>query len=194
VRDAPPLIPIFRSPLQAEVLLHVLTGDRPLTAAELSRILHRPEPSVAREVRRLLDTGVIRGEPRGRLVLLHPDEDSPATAPLRQLLIVTYGPSVHLAHALTGVAGIEEAYVYGPWAARQHGEPGQMPHQVDLLLVGAPARSEVEEALEPVRTLLHRPVEVLYVTARRWALADVAFLARIKAGPLTSLVGPATQS
>ncbi|MCL2092476.1 MAG: hypothetical protein FWH11_14970 [Micrococcales bacterium] len=191
MRDAPPLMPIFRSSLQAEVLMHVLIGnpaDPAPTAADLSRRLDRPEPSVAREVRRLLDTGIIRGEQRGRLVLLHPDETNPATAPLRELLTVTYGPATHLRHVLAGLSGIEAAYVYGPWAARYAGQPGPTPQEIDLIVVGSPDR-QIEQTLREAQATLRRGIAVTYVTPRRWAAADVPFLARIRSGPLTPVVG-----
>jgi len=192
VRDAPPLMPIFRSPLQAEVLLHVLVAnpaDPAPTAADLARRLDRPEPSVAREVRRLLSTGVIRGERRGRLVLLHPDETNPATEPLRQLLTVTFGPSVHLRHALKGQVGIEAAYVHGAWAARYAGQPGAAPAEIGLVIIGSPDRPQVDRVLHDAQATLHRPIAVTYVTPRRWSVADVPFLAQMKAGPLTPVVG-----
>ena len=185
-------MPIFRSPLQAEVLLHVLVGDPAdpaPTAADLARRLDRPEPSVAREVRRLVGTGVIRGERRGRLMLLHPDETNPATAPLRQLLTVTFGPAVHLRHALAGLPGIEAAYVHGPWAARYAGQPGPTPQEVSLVIVGSPDRQQVDRVLREAQATLHRTIAVTHVTPRRWAAADVPFLAQIKSGPLTPVVG-----
>ncbi len=185
-------MPIFRSPLQAEILLHVLVtspSDPAPTAADLARRLDRPEPSVAREVRRLLATGIVRGERRGRLVLLHPDETNPATEPLRQLLTVTFGPAVHLRHSFAGLPGVEAAYVHGPWAARYAGQPGPVPQEVDLVIVGSPDREQVDRTLREAQATLHRSIAVTYVTPRRWAAADVPFLARIKAGPLTSVVG-----
>jgi len=185
-------MPIFRSPLQAEVLLHVLVANPASpapTAADLARRLDRPEPSVAREVRRLLGTGVIRGERRGRLVLLHPDETNPATAPLRQLLTVTFGPAVHLRHALRGLPGVEAAYVHGAWAARYAGQPGPAPQEIGLVIIGSPDRPQVDQLLHEAQTTLHRPIAVTYVTARRWATADVPFLAQMKGGPLVSVAG-----
>ena len=121
---APALIPIFRSALQARVLLLVLTDDEPHTIADLTRLLRAPEPTVYREVRRLLEADLLASTRVGRAVVLRPADQNPATGPLRQLLTVTYGPVAYLERALSGVAGIQEAHVYGSWAARWHGEPG----------------------------------------------------------------------
>ena len=71
----------------------------------------------------------------------------PGTAPLRQLLVVTYGPARLLEQALAGVPEIEAAYVYGSWAARFHGEPGKAPGDVDVLIVGQPPRGAVDATL-----------------------------------------------
>lgn len=91
--EAPALVPIFRSALQARLLLQVLTSDGGVTAAELARQLDAPEATVSRESRRLLDAGLLRGERVGRAIVLQSADDNPATAPLRQLLVVTYGPA-----------------------------------------------------------------------------------------------------
>jgi len=52
--QTPILLPIFRSDLQANLLLRVLTSDEGLTAADLARDLEEPEPTVFREPRLLL--------------------------------------------------------------------------------------------------------------------------------------------
>lgn len=87
--QAPVLLPIFRSALQARLLLQILTSEEGLTAADLARDLDEPEPTVFRETCRLLNAGLLRGERVGRALVLRPAEDNPATAPLRQLLVVT---------------------------------------------------------------------------------------------------------
>ena len=52
--QAPALLAIFRSALQARHLLRVLTSDKVLSAADLARVLGEPEPTGFRETRRLL--------------------------------------------------------------------------------------------------------------------------------------------
>lgn len=183
----PPLLPVLRSALQARILLRLLTTDPGSTAAELARALDEPEPSVTREVRRLLGSGLLRGEHVGRAVRLHPVEDNPATAPLRQLLIVTFGPSHLLGRALAGIPGIDEAYVYGSWAARYHGELGEAPGDIDVLVVGDPARSRVDEAVDAVERVVGREVNVTYVRPKRWNDDTDPFIATVRSQPLVPL-------
>jgi hypothetical protein len=185
--QAPALLPIFRSALQARLLLRVLTSDEGLTAADLARDLEEPEPTVFRETRRLLDAGLLRGERVGRALVLKPAEDNPATAPLRQLLVVTYGPRLLIGRALAGIVGINEAYIHGSWAARFHGEPGGPPGDIDVLVVGQPDRRAVDAALAGLETELGREVNVTYVSEERWRSADDAFISTVRSRPLVPL-------
>jgi hypothetical protein len=184
---APALIPIFRSGLQARLLLRVLTDAEPHTIADLARLLGAPEPTVYREVRRLLAADLLTGTRVGRSVVVHPADDNPATVPLRQLLVVTYGPVPLLERALSGIAGIDAAYVYGSWAARWHGEVGPAPGDVDVLIVGTPDRDAVYDALEGIDSVLGREVNVTFATPERWTSGDETFLAALRERPLVPL-------
>jgi len=184
---APALIPIFRSSLQARLLLRVLIDEEPRTITALARLLDAPEPTVYREVRRLMDADLVTGTRIGRSVVVRPADDNPATVPLRQLLVVTCGPVPFLERALSGVEGITEAYVYGSWAARWHGEVGPAPGDVDLLVVGTPDRDAVYDALEGIDSALGREVNVTFVTPERWAAGDETFLTALRDRPLVRL-------
>jgi len=185
--QAPALIPIFRSALQARLLLRVLTDDEPRTITDLARVLDAPEPTVYREVRRLMDAGLVTGTRVGRSVVVRPADENPATGPLRQLLVVTYGPVPLLERALSGVDGIAEAYVYGSWAARWHGEVGPAPGDVDVLIAGTPDREAVCDALDGVDSTLGREVNVTFASPERWASSEETFLAALRDRPLVRL-------
>jgi hypothetical protein len=185
--EAPALAPIFRSALQARILLRVLTGDGPVTAAGLARELDAPEPTVSREVRRLVDAGWITAKRVGRAGVLTAAEENPVTAPLRQLLVVTYGPASLVERALADVPGIDAAYVHGSWAARYHGQAGKPPGDIDVLVVGHPARGDVDAALDGLERRLGREVNVTYVSAQRWAEKTDPFVAAVRERPLVEL-------
>ena len=185
--QAPALIPIFRSALQARLLLRVLTDDEPRTITDLAHVLDAPEPTVHREVRRLKDAGLVTGTRVGRSMVVRPADDNPATSPLRQLLVVTYGPVSFLERALSGIDWIAEAYVYGSWAARWHGEVGPAPGDVDVLVVGTPDRDAVYDALDGVDSALGREVNVTFVSPERWASGEETFLTALRERPLVRL-------
>jgi DNA-binding Lrp family transcriptional regulator len=185
--DAPALMPIFRSQLQARLLLEVLTSAEPLTASQLARMLDAPDATVSREVRRLVEAGLVRGERVGRALRLHPAVDNPATAPLRQLLVVTFGPAMVLEKALAGIDGVQHAYVHGSWAARYQGEPGGPPGDIDLVLIGRPSRRVVDTALQDLEEELGREVNATYVSPERWQDDDDPFIRTVRSRPLVAL-------
>ncbi len=184
---APALIPIFRSTLQARLLLEVLNQDSGVTAAALARLLNAPAATVSREVRRLVNSGLLRATKIGRAAVLQPVEGNPATAPLRQLLMVTFGPSLLLGHALATVRGVDEVYIHGSWAARYLGVPGRSPGDVDVVVVGNPGRGEVDAALEGLETRVGREINISYISPARWAAGDDPAAVSLRAGPLVRL-------
>ena len=182
--EAPPLLPIFRSAVQARLLLHVLTADEPLTAADLARELDAPEATVSREARRLLDAGLLDGRRVGRATELRPAADNPATAPLRQLLVVTLGPARLLEQAMADVPGIDAAFVHGSWAARYHGEPGPPPADIDVAVVGSATLKAVRAACRSLEATIGREVNPVVLSRSEWENDDDGFTATVREGPL----------
>lgn len=80
--------PIFRTDTQRNLLIELLfdQGERPRTLSDLSRAIDVDQTTVMREVNRLLESGLIREMRIGRARTVEIDEQSPFTAPLRQLL------------------------------------------------------------------------------------------------------------
>jgi predicted nucleotidyltransferase len=66
------------------------------------------------------------------------------------------------------VAGIKDAYIYGSWAARHAGEPGERPvGDIDLLVLGNPDRDDVYAAASAAELRLGRDVQVT-IRAADW--------------------------
>ena len=75
---------LFRSDVQRDVLRDlVLSADGTRTAADLARSTGHPPSSVAREVARLVDAGLVRTTPRGKSQLLSVDYRDPFMAAVR---------------------------------------------------------------------------------------------------------------
>ena len=71
-----------------------------------------------------------------------------------------FGVPAVLAGALGPVTCIEEAYIYGSWAARHAGQPGWRPlGDIDVLVLGQPDRDQLYEAIGKTETRLGRPVQ-----------------------------------
>ncbi|MBD7919307.1 winged helix-turn-helix transcriptional regulator [Cellulomonas sp. Sa3CUA2] len=75
---------LFRTDVQRDVLRDlVLSANGTRTAADLARSSGHPASSVAREVARLVDAGVVRTTPRGRRRILSVDYTDPFMAAVR---------------------------------------------------------------------------------------------------------------
>ncbi len=121
---APPLLPIFRSRQQVE-LLALLLGNPALelSLSELAERLGTPYPSVHREIDRAEAAGLVTSRKVGNTRLVRASTDSPYFGGLSEVLTRAFGVPAVVAEALRAVAGVTAAFVYGSWAARYVGGP-----------------------------------------------------------------------
>jgi predicted nucleotidyltransferase len=89
-----------------------------------------------------------------------------------------------VAEELSGVAGIESAFLFGSWAARYAGQPGRAPADIDLLVIGDPDRDELDEAAQRAGARLAREVNVTIRSPRWWREGEDGFHAEVTRRPL----------
>lgn len=137
--SSPPaaLTPLFRSPQQMRLLSEVYSATAPLSGVELSRRCGIAQQTVARELARLADAGLIVSERVGTSKLVRPNESLPYGTPLRQLLAYAGGVIPVLQEHLDDLDGVEEAFIFGSWAQRYRGTPGAPPNDVDVAIVSS---------------------------------------------------------
>jgi DNA-binding transcriptional ArsR family regulator len=159
--STPPLLPILRSQQQGEILALLLGDpDRELSLTEISHRTGAPHPSVYREVQRAEEAGLVKTRKVGNSRLIRADTSSPYYAGLAEVLTRAFGVPAVLAEALQPLSGIDVAYIYGSWAARHAGQPGQRPvGDIDVLVLGTPDRDQLYEAIGAAEEQLGRPVQ-----------------------------------
>jgi hypothetical protein len=191
MRTPPALLPLLRSRLQGDLLaLLFLHPDQEYSLSEAATAIGASVKAVQQEATRLVTAGLIADRRRGNLRLLHGVSDSLISRPLTDLLMVTYGPLPVLSDALASVAKVEEAYIYGSWAARYQGEPGPIPADVDVLVVGTASMDDLEDAAANAQEQLRRPVNIRRVRPAAWHDPQPSdpFLASIRSRPLVRLL------
>jgi predicted nucleotidyltransferase len=180
----PPLLPLLRSRLQAEVLTLVLLNPRQeWSLTGLASRTGASVSSVQREITRAEQAGVVSSRRLGNVRLVEA-ADSPLTAPLTELLLRSFGPRQVLAEELEGVEGIESVYLFGSWAARYAGEPGRPPVDLDVLVIGAPDRDELDDAAQRAQGRLAREVNVTIRSPTWWREGTDGFHADVTRRPL----------
>lgn len=144
--------------------------------------------TVHHEVARLVDGGIFRDRRVGRSRLVRANLDIALAGPLTDLLAVTYGPLPTLAEAMTGIVGIDEAYIYGSWAARYAGLRGPVPHDVDVVIVGTADRDELQRAADLVESRIGGEINIRRVSAKAWRSdAPDAFVATVRSRPMVDI-------
>lgn len=160
-QPAPSLLPILRSQQQGEILA-LLLGDPELelSLTEIAQRTGAPHPSVHREIERAEHAGLVTSRKIGNTRLVRANTDSPYYAGLADVLTRAFGVPAVLADVLEPVEGISAAYIYGSWAARHAGQPGQRPvGDIDVLVLGTPDRDHLYDTLSTAEQQLGRPVE-----------------------------------
>jgi predicted nucleotidyltransferase len=183
----PPLLPLLRSRLQAEVLtLVLLSPGQEWSLTALASRTGAAVSSVQREITRAEQAGVVSSRRLGNTRLVQAAA-SPLTAPLTELLLRSFGPRQVLAEELQRVAGIEQAFLFGSWAARYAGEAGRPPADLDVLVIGAPDRDELDDAAQRAEGRLAREVNVTIRSPAWWREGADGFHADVTQRPLVSV-------
>jgi predicted nucleotidyltransferase len=186
----PPLLPLLRSRLQAEVLtLAMLNPSREWSLTELASRARASVSSVQREITRAEQAGVVSSRRLGNMRLVKA-ADSPIAASLTELLLRSLGPRQVLAEELQGIEGIDQAYVFGSWAARYEGEVGRPPADIDVLVIGAPDRDELDDAAQRAEGRLARDVNMTIRSPSWWRDGADGFHADVTRRPLVPVFMP----
>lgn len=195
MRPAPSaLLPILRSQVAGDLLaLLYLHPEDEYSLTEAASAIGANLPAVHYEVSKLSEGGLITTRKRGNLRLIRAVTDSLLSRPLTDLLAVTYGPLPVLTDLIAGVEGVDEAYIYGSWAARYRGEPGPAPADVDVLIVGAADLNDLDEMAEKAQATLRRPVSIRRIRPETWSASHPSdpFIKSVQSRPLVTIVGSA---
>ena len=109
----PPLLPLLRSRLQAELLTVVLLApEREWSLTELAERVGSSLATAGREVTRAEQAGVVTSRRVGSARLVRA-ASSPLTGPLTELLLRSFGPRQVVAEELADVPGVERAFLSG---------------------------------------------------------------------------------
>ena len=188
-RSATALAPLFRSEQQLRLLAVLFAeADGELSLGELADRAGVAQATASREVARLAEHGLVTTRSLGRNTLVAANWNLPWARDLRSILVQTVGVLGRLAAALSGVDGVEEAHVFGSWAARYVGEPGPPPRDVDVLVVGDASLRGVRRACRAVEDDLSVEVNPVVVDRKRWITKKGdPFIEQVRSEPLVAI-------
>jgi DNA-binding transcriptional ArsR family regulator len=188
---APALLPVFRSQLQADILAALLLNpEREYSVTDLARRFDAALSTVHGEIKRLTEAGLLRRRNVGRSALVQANPGNRLVGPLAELLFLSWGPPQVVAEDFAELDGAERVLIFGSWAARylqQHGPP---PHDLDVLVVGRPAREAVYDAADRAQQRLGMPVNPVIRTGDAWREAADPLVQQIQSGPFVVVLMP----
>ncbi|MBG0826785.1 MarR family transcriptional regulator [Planomonospora sp. ID67723] len=191
MRELPPLLlPLLRSNAVGELLAWLyLHPENEYSTTDLARRTGASQPTVSREADRFAAAGLTKERRHGNLRLIRADTDTIVAKPLTDLLAVTFGPAAVLPPLLQPIPGIEEAYIYGSWAARHANRPGPIPRDVDVLVVGSADEDELYDAAREAERILGREVNISRISSASWATdLEDPFVTSLRSKPLHPLI------
>lgn len=163
------LLPIFRSRHQAELLTRLLLhADKEFTLSELAEHLKVPPTTLQREAQRLAEVELIRSRKVGRTRLYSANPTHPATGPLTQLVMMSFGPIEVIAEEFA-IKGVEQVVIFGSWAARYADQPGPPPKDIDVLVIGSAGELDVFAAADRAQQRINIEVNPVRATPQQWA-------------------------
>jgi DNA-binding transcriptional ArsR family regulator len=183
------LLPLLRSPFQGELLAWLfLHPDEEYSATDLARRFGVSQPTASREADRLTEAGLIEERRTGNLRLLRARTDTVVARPLTDLLAVTYGPLAIIGDLLARITGVDEAHIYGSWAARYRGEAGAVPRDVDVLVIGEADDDDLYDVARAAERRLGREVNIRRVNPEAWRQqGSDPFLDSVRSRPIVPL-------
>ena len=163
--------------------------DQAYYLREITRIVDAGHGAVQRELKQLVDSGLLTRTRRGNQVFYQANQQSPVFTELRGLMLKTAGLADVLREALSGLADrIEVAFVYGSIAEGTD----RSASDVDLMIIGEVGLRTLGPLLPDVHDTLGR--EVNPVTMSPQELAERAtqsdhFITTVLHGPKIFLIG-----
>ena len=187
------LAPILRSDVQGRIFAAVMMDpDAEHSLADLARQADTSHTTALREVERAETTGIVTSRRSGQNRLVRANPTHPLYAPLAQIVLASFGPPAVIVDVLADVEGIDEAYLFGSWAARYLGTPGRWPNDIDVLVVGQPDRDQLYDAAERAGAILGLPVQMTVRSPAQWdtkGKGEDSFVAELRSRPLLRIIG-----
>lgn len=185
------MLPLLRSRAQGDIVAWIMLHPlEEFSLVEIGRAVGVSGPTVMREVDRLAEAGLVRHTKRGNQRLVRAETESPVFGPLAALMAVTFGPVPVLRELLAEVPGVRQAWIYGSWGARYAQQPGPVPGDIDVLVVGTADLDALDEVAQAATGRLGREVSIRRVRPQVWDAADAdPFKATVTSRPMVALIG-----
>lgn len=182
------LSPLIRSDVQGLILARLfMSATKDFSITELADYAFTSVPTAMREVDRLIEAEFVTETAMGRLRLIRANQEHPLFDAIFQLIAHSYGPATLLPAALESLFGLQQAFIAGEWAARLAQQPGPVPADIELVLVGNMNRIDASRALAKAEKVIGKTINVQFASNFDWERAESDIIKNLKLRPLLQL-------
>ena len=166
-----------------------VNATEPLSLVQLAEQVGMSPGGVHKEITNLEAAGLVVSRRVGRTRLVSANEQSPLYPELRSLLTKAFGPEVLLTEAISTVAGVEQAFIYGSWALSERSRLGRPARDIDVMVLGSPDLDRLYMVIGEVEDRIGRPINVTIFTPEEWEADDSGFAETVNSGARIELIG-----
>jgi predicted nucleotidyltransferase len=149
---------LFGSKTRVTILSEfLLNPDKSYYLRELSRKLKIPYSMLYKEVKNLVDIGILKQEKKGKVTLLKVNKELPYFHELRVLFIKTAALGEVIKTTLMKFRGIKYALIYGSFASGEADERSD----VDLLIIGSVREEKLAEEISRIERKIDREINYI---------------------------------
>src|SRR3989339_59511 len=159
------ILNVSKSKLTRELLgFYFTNADKGFYLRELEKKLGHSVGNIRRQLIKFEKTGLFYSTRRGNLVFYHLNKTFPLYNELKSIVTKTVGISGVFKKALSGINGIEVAFIYGSFAKGDEDEKSD----IDLCLVGKPDNNELIKAVNFLEDKLQREINYTLFSSREF--------------------------
>ena len=182
------LSPLIRSDVQGLILARLfMNPTSEFSITDLADYAYTSVPTAMREVDRLIEAEFVAEKALGRLRLIRANQEHLLFDAIFQLIAHSYGPAAVLPSALRDLFGLQHAFIHGNWAARLAQQPGPLPTDIELVLVGNMNRIDASRALAKAEQVIGKTIAVQFASNFDWERGESDFIKRVQSQPLLEL-------
>ena len=156
-------------PAKAVLAYFVLNEKAEAYVNELARQLDLDSGNLARKLRELEESGILRSIERGRERYYSLNHDFPLLKEYKQIVLKTIGVEQALREALTKVNGVKRAFIFGSYAAGTLDAASD----IDLFVLGSHNSLDVQRAVSKLQKSTGREINVV-------SMEEAEFRKRVK--------------
>ncbi|OAM91522.1 hypothetical protein AW736_02815 [Termitidicoccus mucosus] len=182
------LTALFPSARAEIIRLLFSDSSRSLHLRELARLSKLTTGALQGEVNKLNGTGLLLARRDGNRLYFSANPKHPLYPELHGIALKTTGLIAQVTQALDGLAGIEQAFVFGSFASGTAGPQSD----VDLFAIGSTGLRRLVPRLRPVADALGREINPYVISAKSFtakAKSKDAFITSVLNSPKRWIIG-----